>query len=172
MVGTPHVLFVSLCLLGGVALAEKECDFKRTPEAWNAITKPGSGVYRLQLSTQENPKDCLRGEVPKNPTAPNVKITMKHKENGEWQSNEWQFHTSGPNITATLGDRTLTGTVIFDDEGKCHVNKYPDGAYGLWKHSSAKDGDAECCRKKFNKETKGKEKKNPQKKESCKTSTS
>ncbi|XP_064468206.1 moubatin-like [Ornithodoros turicata] len=172
MVGTPHVLFVSLCLLGGVALAEKQCDFTGTPDAWNAITKPGSGVYRLQLSTQENPKDCLRGKVPKNPTKPNATIKMTYKDkDGQWQSNEWQFYTSGPNITATLGDRTLTGTVIFDDEGKCHVNKYPDGAYGLWKHSSAQEGDAKCCKKKFKKETKSKNPQNPQK-EGCSKSTS
>ncbi|XP_064464230.1 moubatin-like [Ornithodoros turicata] len=166
MLRTLHVLFLALCLLRSVAVATDDCDSKDTPDAWEAITLPGSGEYLLQSSTQANPRDCLRGVVPTNPTKPNATITMKYKaEKGGWEEKEWKFHTEGDKISATLGDRTLTGTVIFDAKGKCHIDQLPDGAYSLWKHSSASDNETDSCQKKFDERTKGKTTVKPQEKD-------
>nr|ABR23385.1 salivary lipocalin [Ornithodoros parkeri] len=155
MLRTLHVLFLSICLLGGVAVAAEECESTVT-EAWEAITQPPNGHYLLQQSTQEDPKDCLKGEVPTDQEKPNAKVKMTYKDSsGQWQTNEWQFYMAGPNITATLGEKTLKGTVIFGTQGTCHITHYWDGGYGLWTHSSAKGNDDNCCKKKFDEKTTG-----------------
>nr|ABR23380.1 moubatin-like 6 [Ornithodoros parkeri] len=168
MLRTLQVLFLSICLLGGVAVAEEQCASTVT-EAWDAITQPPNGHYLLQQSTQEDPKDCLKGEVPTGQNKPKANVKMTYKDsNGQWQTNEWEFYMAGPNITASLDSRTLSGTVIFGIKGKCHVTQYSGGGYGLWTHSSLSGSDGGCCESKFGEQTKGETPKKPQEKD-CST---
>nr|ACB70331.1 salivary lipocalin [Ornithodoros coriaceus] len=160
------VTVLACCLLVGIPYAAAQsCTKIDNNDAWEALEGEKMTAFLLVGSTRSDVEDCLKSTPTGTPSKPDMTVTMKSKEGGDWKESESKLKMVDDKITAVFGDKSEEGTILYRADG-CHVTQLKNGDIEHWVRDGS-SADASCCKEDFAQRTTGKSPTNPQEKD-CK----